>query len=122
MSTSHFEDFLRAGLYLKNCSPKTLRTYKQAWSSFSSFRQSLRESGSLNPGPILDGPAVNSLSKAQLEAWVVWMRERGIAAGGVNMYIRTMNSFCTWLGEEGHTPQRLRLKLLKNPAKPLRGF
>jgi integrase/recombinase XerD len=45
------------------------------------------------------------------------MRQKGISAQGCNMYIRTMNSFLTWLAEEGHAPERLKLKLLKAPVR-----
>ena len=33
------------------------------------------------------------------------------------MYARTINSYLTWLHEEGHV-ERLRIKLLPNPPKP----
>ena len=106
-----FQDFIKTGLYLRNWSPKTVRTYKQAWSS---FQQSLT------------GNAANSVdqvvSKAQLEAWVIWLRERGVSPGGCNMYIRTINSFLSWLRQEGHLSSSIRLRLLSNPPKPISGL
>jgi hypothetical protein len=30
-----------------------------------------------------------------------------------------MNSYLTWLHEERHIPERFRVKLLKNPPKPI---
>jgi site-specific recombinase XerD len=38
------------------------------------------------------------------------------------MYARTINSYLTWLHEEGHVSDRLRIKLLPNPAKPYATF
>lgn len=96
-----FENFLKHGLYLRNWSVRTVRTYRQAWSSFH-----------------LSHPGEASCpTKAQLEAWVVSMRERGVSPAGCNMYIRTMNSYLSWLKEEGHAPERLRVKLLRTPVR-----
>jgi integrase/recombinase XerD len=101
-----FPDFLKAGLYLRNWSPKTVRAYEQAYTS---FQQSPGVSG------------CSSLSKTQLETWVVHMRKNGMSPGGANCYIRAINSYLSWLHEErGH--HKLRLKLLKNPRKPVAVF
>jgi integrase/recombinase XerD len=97
-----FDDFLKHGKYLRNWSPRTLRTYRQAWSSFQSS---------------LPGKA-SEPTKAQLEAWVVWMRERGVSPSGCNMYIRTMNSYLSWLHVE-HGLEKLKLKLLREPKKQM---
>ena len=110
-----FESFVQAGRFLKNWSPKTVRSYQQA---FTSFQQSLASSSA---DVVADAGRV-VLTKAQLETWVVWMRQKGMAPGGCNVYIRGFNSFLSWLAEEGHTPTRLRLKLLKSPTRQLRGF
>jgi hypothetical protein len=53
---------------------------------------------------------------------VLPMRERGLTPGGINMYARTINSYLTWLHEEGHASDRLRVKLLPNPPKPYTTF
>jgi len=37
--------------------------------------------------------------------------------GGINVKLRTLNSFLTWLHEEGHTPERHRVRLLRAPKK-----
>ena len=36
------------------------------------------------------------------------------------MRARAINSFLTWLHEDGHLPERLKIKLLKNPPKPIK--
>lgn len=109
-----FESFVQAGRFLKNWSPKTERSYRQA---FSSFQQSQREAQTADTSA-----SASNLTKAQLETWVVGMRQDGRTPGGCNVYIRGMNSFCSWLREEGHIPAPLKLKLLKVPTTTLRGF
>jgi integrase/recombinase XerD len=94
--TQHFDRFVQAGQYLRNWSPKTVRSYKQA---FSSLQQAV-------PGPEIP-------SKAQLEAWVVSMRDRGLSAGGCNVYIRSVNSFLSWLTAEELLERPVHLKLLR---------
>jgi len=94
--TSLTEQFIQHGIYLRDWSPQTVSTYRLA------FRDC--------PGTI---------TKATLNAAVVAMRERGLSAGGINLRARAINSFLTWLHEEGHAPERLKIKLLKNPPKPI---
>jgi site-specific recombinase XerD len=45
-----------------------------------------------------------------------------MSAAGVNIYIRAMNSFCSWLTENGHISQAIVLKQLKNHPKPVTVF
>jgi integrase/recombinase XerD len=97
---SYHDDFINQGRYLRAWSPRTVRTYRQG----------------------LRALAQTPLTKAGLHAWVVGLRERGLTRGGVNMYIRTVNSFLSWLHEEGHVPERLRLKLLPNPPGAVTSF
>jgi hypothetical protein len=53
------------------------------------------------------------LTKAGLEKWVIGLREKGLTTGGVNVYIRTVNSFLSWLREEGTEGVPAPLKLLR---------
>src|SRR5688572_16251308 len=46
-------------------------------------------------------------------------QQRGLKPGGINMYARSANSFLTWAHEEGLLPERLRIRLLPDPPKPL---
>ncbi|HXD15987.1 MAG TPA: tyrosine-type recombinase/integrase [Vicinamibacterales bacterium] len=96
----HADDFIKHGIYLRNWTTATVRTYRQALGALAS---------------VLDG---HSPSKTTLQAFVIAMRERGLQPGGVNVYARTINSYLTWLHEEGHAAERLRIKLLPNPPKP----
>ncbi len=45
------------------------------------------------------------------------MRESGLSPGACNVYIRSMNSFLTWLHTEGYVTEPLRLRQLPQPKK-----
>ena len=106
MDIAHAADhFIRHGQYLRNWSPRTIRTYR---TGMSARRHAVGHD--------------SDLTKADLQQFVIAMRERGLTAGGCNMYIRPVNSFMTWLHEDGRVPARLRLKLLSNPPKAFHGF
>ncbi len=68
------EAFLKAGIYLRNWSPRTVPTYRQA---LVCFYQS--------------APAEAIPAKSHLDAWVIAMRKGGLTPGGCNVYIRTVN-------------------------------
>jgi site-specific recombinase XerD len=74
--TQHFEQFIKAGLYLRGWSSRTPDVYRRA---FASFQQSLVCSPT--PPACADG----SLNKALLEAWVIWMREKGLSPSCINI-------------------------------------
>ena len=89
--------FVDQGLYLRGWSVRTCRTYRQGLATI----------------------ATTPLTKAGFAAWVRAMRERGLTPGGINMYARSINSFLTWAHEEGLLSERLRIRLLPDPPKPL---
>ena len=93
------ESFVEQGLYLRNWSPKTVRSYRQALRS-----------------------CPDELSKSSLNSMVISLRQRGLSAGGINVRIRAINSFLTWLHEEGHLSERLRLKTLRAEPKAIQTF
>lgn len=92
MTSLSVSGFLKAGTYLRNWSPATRRTYGQALSTL---------------------PA--DVTKESLEQWVIGLRERGLSPGGVNLRIRTVNSFLTWMREEGKEGVPGKLRLMKAP-------
>jgi site-specific recombinase XerD len=94
---SRFEQFIQQGIYLRNWSTRTVRTY----------RQGLKRLPTEIP------------TKSQLDAWVVQMRQDGLTPGGCNMYIRTINSYLSWLHEGKDLDQPLKVKLLRAPQKQL---
>lgn len=117
MSTEKlFEDYCKHGLYLRGWSPKTVTIYKRA---FTSYQQSLRRPEELNlPG----ATGAHEITKAQLEAWVMARRAAGMSPCGINIYIRAMNAFSSWLKEEKHSTEAIVLKQLKAPTKAVQVF
>jgi integrase/recombinase XerD len=101
--TTLAEQFITQGRYLRDWSPKTIRTYQQALA-------------------MLSAAGVGELSRASLQAFVVWMQKRGLTAGGINVRLRTINSFLSWLHEEGTLAQPLRVKLLPKRPRALTTF
>jgi integrase/recombinase XerD len=97
------EQFITQGVYLRGWSPRTVRTYRQGLAALQRHNPELP-------------------TTATLRGFVISLRQRGITPGGVNMYARTVNSFLSWLQEEGHLSDRLRISLLPNPPKPLNTF
>lgn len=100
----HTLHFIEHGRYLRNWSPKTVRTYGQSLTAFAG---------------VLGDAEINRVS---LDGFVLWMRGRGFTAGGCNVRIRTVNSFLTWMREQGHVGDRYRIRLLSSPPKPYATF
>ena len=107
-----FTEFTRHGKFLRSWSHRTAAIYLTAFESFTRFQESQCESDYTS----------RTLTKAHLEAWVIWMRGRGHSGAGCNVHIRSMNSFLAWLKEQEHIPQGLRLKLLPDPKTPIPVF
>lgn len=101
----HFEAFLKSGLYLRGWSTRTPVIYRRAFTSFQQSLQLARGVGIEPTQPDLESSSpdlgTRPLTKAHLEAWVVWMRERGRTPAGCNVYVRAMNAFCSYLVEQG---------------------
>jgi integrase/recombinase XerD len=98
-NTTQAESFVEQGIYLRNWSPTTVRSYRHA----------LRE-------------CPDQLSKATLNEMVVRLRQRGLSPGGINVRVRAINSFLSWLHEEGHLSERLRVKTLRAEPKAIQTF
>ncbi len=50
------------------------------------------------------------------------MRESGLSPGACNVYIRSLNSFLSWLHEGGYVTEPLRLRQLPQPKKVIKVF
>lgn len=107
--TTHetFEQFIQSGLYLRNWSPKTAFIYRRSW-------RGIEEA--------LGGPPAEFPSKSELERWIVWMRQKQYSPGGINICIRAVNSLYSWLKEQGHITQTIRLKQFKYHPNPITVF
>jgi integrase/recombinase XerD len=97
-----FSLFLRDKKYLKNVSETTLEFYQY---SFLAFQKHGGE-----------------LSKAGIQAFVINMKEAGMSTGAANAYIRGVNSFLSWLYENEHITEHLRVKPLKQEKRVMKTF
>lgn len=101
-----FEQFVKDKTYIKNVTPKTISFYRQ---SFSAFRRSYR-------GELKD------VSKADLNNFVVSLRERGMSPNGANCYVRGVNSFFSWCFENELIGAKLSVPKLKAERKVVATF
>jgi integrase/recombinase XerD len=98
-----FDQFCKEKQYLHGTSPLTIKSYRQAFDRF------------VNSG----GTKIN---KESLSQYVIWMRERGLKATTCNISIRAFNTFLSWLYENEHTKERLRIKQIKTEKKVIEPY
>jgi hypothetical protein len=55
-------------------------------------------------------PTRTEITKADLLAFVVHLRERGVKPVSCNTWLRATNAFCRWLHEQGEAPMLVKLK------------
>ncbi len=99
-----FSQFKREKTYLGNVSPRTIKAYLDCERAYK------RTVGDEIP------------NKLNIKEFVIRLQESGIAVSTVNFYIRSLNSFLSWLFENEMTPEHLRIKPLKEPEKTLKTF
>jgi integrase/recombinase XerD len=58
-------------------------------------------------------------SKTDLQSFIIWMRSKGFTPGGCNVRIHAVNSFLSWVYEQGITPEHMKLKLLRAERKAI---
>lgn len=97
-----FDQFLKEKRYLKNLSQNTLVYLEHCFKAFSKHG--------------------GGLSKAGVQQFVIGMKEAGISTGACNAYIRGINSFLSWLHENEHTTDHLKIKYLKDEQRVLKTF
>lgn len=97
--SSPFEQFLKEKQYIAGVTTKTLRTYREAFTAFLRYR--------------------GEVSTAGVKAFVIEATQAGVKPGAVNSFARGINSFLSWLAENGHTPQRFKVPLVKQPKRTL---
>jgi integrase/recombinase XerD len=96
-----FERFVQEKVYLKGVSPKTVEFYKDSFRAFRVYKGELTEQG--------------------VKDFVINMRTAGLSPGGVNAYVRGVNSFLSWLSENGHAP-KLKAQQVKAEQKVLKTY
>lgn len=103
------KQFIREKRYVGNASPHTITFYQDAFRVFSlGF-----------PEPVTEP---FQLSLPILKAAVANLRESGKSAACVDARIRGVNPFLTWLFENRHTAQHLKIPRLKLEKKVMRPF
>lgn len=95
--------YLREKRFLTNASPRTIK-YLQ---------------GTLNIWQKRIGALPD---KHNIKEFVIGLQESRLSPYTINSYCRGINSFLTWLFENEHTSEQLRIKLIKEPQKTLRLF
>ncbi len=92
--TTLFDNFLRERRYLKNISTKTETYYRQAWRNWCE-----RTNG--------------QITKANTTEFIVKLRESGVKPVSCNTYISALNAYFTWLFENKHTEEKIKIPKLK---------
>ena len=106
---SLFEQFVQRGRYLRNWTPKTEQSYRQAHRSLSTT--------------LANRPTVGTrLTKEVVQSWIVGLRQRGLAAGACNAYLRAINSFSSWPLTERHIDVSARVPALREPRRIVETF
>jgi integrase/recombinase XerD len=106
---SYFDQFLRERVYLHNITPKTREFYETAWKAF------LRSHATAPPRP----PDAPVLTRADVQHFVVHLRERGVKPVTCNCWLRGVNAFGRWLHVEGKIPEPVRVPPQKEEKRLL---
>lgn len=102
-----FEQYLSAAS-AKGLSSKTLKTYRQHFHCISKHLD-------------ITVP-LSSLSRAQVDAAIVSMRNSGLSANSISSYLRAFNSFLTWCRENGYSGLTVPNYKPKETVKEARTF
>ena len=94
-----YAQFLREKQYLCNYSPRYIKLFRWVFNRW-------------------DNLVGQPPDKQNVKEWVIKLTQSGISPVTINTYARAYNSFLTWLYEEGHTPERLRIKKVKEGQRP----
>jgi integrase/recombinase XerD len=106
---AYFDQFLRERVYLHNITPKTRQFYETAWKAFVRSQASAPQRPSNTP----------VLTRADLQHFVVHLRERGVKPVSCNCWLRGLNAFGKWLHTEGKIPDAVRVRPQKEEKRLL---
>lgn len=98
-----YSQFLREKQYLNNVSPRTVKYQRWVFN-------------------IWDKHIGAFPDKQNVKEFVMKLVEQGLSTFTVNSYIRGMNSFLSWLHENEHTAEHLKIKKIKEGQKALKVF
>jgi integrase/recombinase XerD len=99
-----FGHFIQEKQYIQNCTPSTIKYFRQCWKT---FRRMVQD---------------EEITKQTITQFVICAREQGMSVGCLNSYIKGINSFLDWLHENELITEHLKIKLLKQEKKVLRSF
>lgn len=99
-----FSQFIREKQFLSGISPRTVKAFIDCKRAY------LRTVGDELP------------NKLNIKDFLIKLQESGISISTVNYYVRTLNSFLSWMFENEMTEEKLRLKPLKEPEKSVKTF
>ena len=102
-----FDDFKKEKTYINGVAKKTLTWY---WCSFEAYKR------------VLNGTSDALPTKPVLTQFIIGLRQTKLSITSCNNYIRGINSFLTWLYENEHTKEHLKMKLLKDDVKTIKTF
>lgn len=98
-----FERFKREKQFLEGVSAKTIQTYTDAWKAFEKYGK-------------------KDVSESGVKDFAIEMVSSGMKPGAVNSFAASINSFLTWLFENGHSEKRLKVPLQKMRKKVLQTY
>lgn len=101
-----FDQFINELKYLKNVSPLTIKSYRQAYDR---YKRCMGENDILP-------------TKQSLNQFVIGMREAGLKPTTCNISIRAMNSYLRWLYENELVKDWLKIKQLKTERKVIEPY
>lgn len=104
MISQLFAQFVKEKRYIANLSERTLKSYES-----DVFKRWMKYVGTMP-------------TEKNIKEFVVAMRQDGLSAHTCNITIRSFNSFLSWLQENHHTTERLRLPMLKTEKRVMRTF
>lgn len=90
--------------------PQDREWYQTAWKAFQRWQADAPPRSATAP----------VLTRADLQQFVVHLRERGIKPVSCNCWLRAMNAFSGWLHEQGVIPEPLRVRPQKLEKRVLR--
>jgi integrase/recombinase XerD len=99
-----FDLFIQEKTYLQNCSPNSLRYFRQCYAAYKRFV------GAENP------------TREVLNTLVIRMRQSGMSAGCCNSYLKGINTFLKWLRASEYIEGSVTIKLLKKEKRIMRSF
>jgi len=99
---SLFQTYLKEKEFLQGVTQSTILFYKDSMRAWKKYEGVFTEAG--------------------IKEFMMSMGESGMKPGAMNTFARGMNSFFTWLHEEGHTAKRFKIRMRKVQKRVLKTY